>query len=225
MAADKDDAAIFRRVLDEARLRLGMTVLDVAISARVALRTLENWRAGKTSPGTNDLRKLADALHISPIDFFGEIMKGGDNHDEPRLLDRALLPLYGSVPAGPPVSVEQSKEVYPVLKHLAKANRYVLRVKGQSMLAGGIQDGDLILIEYVEDGELRRYDGQVCVVLVDGESTLKQIHVTGSGKALIVRLEGADGKVFDTFVLGHKPFEVQGVCLGICWRPTAHSSR
>ena len=49
------------------------------------------------------------------------------------------------------------------------------RVKGDSMTGAGIDDGDLIVI----DKSLEASEGDIAVCFLDGEFTLKRIHIDG----------------------------------------------
>ena len=88
------------------------------------------------------------------------------------------VPLYGSIPAGPPVSAEQSADetiqIDPALFGLpARALRriWALRVRGDSMIEAHILDGDIALLEHREPRS-----GDIIAALVNGtETTLKRL--------------------------------------------------
>ena len=52
------------------------------------------------------------------------------------------------------------------------------RVKGDSMTGAGIEDGDLIVI----DKSLEASEGDIAVCFLDGEFTLKRIHIEKAGE-------------------------------------------
>ena len=54
------------------------------------------------------------------------------------------------------------------------------RVKGDSMTGAGIEDGDLIVI----DKSLEASEGDIAVCFLDGEFTLKRIHIEKTGRKL-----------------------------------------
>ena len=157
------------------------------------------------------LRELLSELESIPP-------QRGNNHDRAQSYQTAPLPLYGSIPAGPPCGADEAKEVYHVLTHLATENRYVLRVQGDSMTAGmsSLQDGDLVLIEHVETRDLEQFNNRVCVVLVDGENSIKRVQLKRAGSHAIVILKGdRPDYPTDTFLLTEREFEVQGIVLKI----------
>ncbi len=89
----------------------------------------------------------------------------------------AGLPVVGQVAAGSPVLAEQHIEDYYSLEPdlFRPAAHYLLRVKGMSMRDAGILDGDLLAVHSQPDAE----NGQVVVVRLDDEVTVKRIHQHG----------------------------------------------
>jgi repressor LexA len=88
-----------------------------------------------------------------------------------RILD---IPLFGSIPAGPPQTREQDAEgcVSVDVESLGfkpGRNSFALRVSGDSMIGKHICHGDIVVLEH---GPEPRH-GDVVAALVDGESTLK----------------------------------------------------
>jgi repressor LexA len=85
------------------------------------------------------------------------------------------IPIVGRVAAGEPILAEENIEGYVNLKALFSPaeNAFALRVAGDSMIDEGIMDGDLVI---VEPGSTIK-EGQVVVVLLDDEATVKRIYV------------------------------------------------
>ncbi len=87
------------------------------------------------------------------------------------------LPLYGTIPAGPPdLRSESTPEAMvsvnaEALGFLPKAGAFVLRVRGDSMQDAGILEGDLVVIEPAPAPR----DNQIVAALIDGECTLKRL--------------------------------------------------
>lgn len=93
-----------------------------------------------------------------------------------------LVPLVGKIRAGAPSLAFQDFEgVIALDRSLAKGNEtFFLRVKGDSMVGDHIRDGDLALVRsqpMVEDGE-------ISVVLIDDEATVKRVFREGNGLRL-----------------------------------------
>ncbi len=82
------------------------------------------------------------------------------------------LPIVGTVRAGSPQPPLEDIEGYfsiDLSQHKGE-NGFFLRVKGDSMIAAGIHEGDLALVRPQTTAE----KGDIVVALVDGEATLKR---------------------------------------------------
>jgi repressor LexA len=68
---------------------------------------------------------------------------------ETDFVEVAVLPLVGMVTAGEPIEAYEQNETIAVPADFVvdKANSYVLKVKGQSMIEDGILDGDYVIVE------------------------------------------------------------------------------
>lgn len=83
------------------------------------------------------------------------------------------IPVVGRVAAGEPILAEENIEGYVDLKELfgRSVDGFVLKVVGDSMIDEGIMDGDYVVVR--PDQEIE--NGQIGVVLVDDEATVKRI--------------------------------------------------
>jgi len=81
------------------------------------------------------------------------------------------IPVFGSIAAGYPVGVDDAQEVGRVKVDARTGARvpFALRVRGESMIDAGINDGDTVVIE-----SRPPRDGEIVVALIDGQSTLKR---------------------------------------------------
>lgn len=105
----------------------------------------------------------------------------GDGGRRGPLLD---VPLYGTIPAGSPVSAEQQPDAHVAVEAAALGLRagsrpFALRVRGDSMTGAGILDGDLV---FLVRREPRPRD--IVAALIDGESTLKR-YLVARGRPLL----------------------------------------
>ena len=96
----------------------------------------------------------------------------------------ALIPLYGTVPAGMPSDQQQESEAcltidIDSLKIPNNARTFALKVRGDSMINAGIYQGDTIILEFKE---ARNKD--FVAALIDGETTLKR-YVVRNGKPFL----------------------------------------
>ena len=82
------------------------------------------------------------------------------------------LPLLGRIAAGKPIEAVEDRELINFAQLLGGPNRYVLQVKGLSMIDEGIRNGDLVVIEKSSTAR----NNQIVVALIDNyEVTLKRI--------------------------------------------------
>lgn len=93
-----------------------------------------------------------------------------------------LVPLVGKVRAGrPSLAFEDLEGTLLLDRSLARGGEtFFLKVKGDSMIGDHIKDGDLALIypqSMVENGE-------IAVVLIDDEATLKRVYKEGGALRL-----------------------------------------
>ena len=127
-----------------------------------------------------------------------------------RTADRATLPLLGLVAAGQPIEpIETPEEIEVPTSLLGPGDRYSLRVRGNSMVEDGIQDGDVVVVRSARRAE----NGQTVVALVDGDATLKRFHRTGRW----VELRPANAAMKPIRVLADR-VQIRGILVGLLRR-------
>lgn len=85
------------------------------------------------------------------------------------------IPIVGRVAAGMPILAEENIEgTLTVDKSLAGRSNgiFALRVKGDSMIDANIKDGDFIVIQ----SQPQVNQGEIAVVLIDNEATVKRVY-------------------------------------------------
>jgi len=85
------------------------------------------------------------------------------------------VPVLGRVAAGEPILAEQNIEGYMELGEMFGRSKglFLLRVSGDSMVDEGIMDGDYVVVRPRSTVE----DGQIGVVLLDDEVTVKRVFI------------------------------------------------
>ncbi|HLB73140.1 MAG TPA: transcriptional repressor LexA, partial [Sedimentisphaerales bacterium] len=91
-------------------------------------------------------------------------------------------PLVGRVAAGEPILAEENIEEYVSLPDMfgRTDGAFLLKVVGDSMVDEGIMDGDLVLVRPTSTID----NGQIGVVLLDDEATVKRIYIQSNRIAL-----------------------------------------
>lgn len=89
---------------------------------------------------------------------------------------------------------------------------FFMRVRGTSMRDAGIDDGDLVVI----DRSVNAKHGQIVVAVVDGEFTIKRLHM----KRNVIRLEAANPTFPSILLKDGQELTIWGV---VTWTLKKHS--
>ena len=117
------------------------------------------------------------------------------------------LPLLGRIAAGKPIEAIEDKQLVNFAHLLGGPNRYVLQVKGHSMIEEGIRNGDLVVIEHANTAR----SNQIVVALIDAEdATLKRIQFPSKN---LIRLIPAN-KAMQAKEYAANRVTIQGVLVG-----------
>jgi repressor LexA len=92
------------------------------------------------------------------------------------------IPIVGRVAAGEPILAEENIEGHVNLQELFAGSKdvFLLKVAGDSMIDEGIMDGDYVAVKLNSTLE----NGQVGVVLLDDEATVKRVYIQKNRIAL-----------------------------------------
>ena len=102
--------------------------------------------------------------------------------------------VVGDISCGLPNIAEEHIEEYVSLPEsmFGSGEFYILRAHGESMIEAGIDPGDLVVIRRQETAE----NGQIAVVLVDEEATMKRFYIEDDR----VRLHPENSEIEDFYV-------------------------
>jgi repressor LexA len=126
---------------------------------------------------------------------------------EPAHGRRGKVPLVGAIAAGRPIEAIEDRELFDITELVeGKADPFVLRVQGDSMIDEQIRDGDYVICER----RTAAHNGETVVAVVeDGEATLKKFYRERGGR---VRLEPANAAMKPLYP---KQIEIRGVVIGV----------
>ena len=133
--------------------------------------------------------------------FTPSVIKGG--LDKSRS-NSSKVSVLGSIAAGTPIeAIQHEVDKVALPEDLQKNGEYFgLKVKGDSMIEAGINDGDTVIIKKTSTADT----GQIAVVLIDEqEATLKRIRKKGN----TIALEAAN-KNYDTKIYASNRIKIQG---------------
>lgn len=154
------------KTLRELRRSAGLTQRDLGDALGISFSSVSMYERGERSPDVPHLHLLADYFGVS-IDF----LTGHKNADTYGVPARGVVPVYGCIPAGFPVTAEQNVESWMPVTVPNPDQYFALRVSGSSMINAGIIDGCKVLIHRQSTAE----NGQIVACRLNGdEATLKR---------------------------------------------------
>lgn len=177
----------------EARGNKELDQATLATKIGVVTRTLQRWEKGDQVPDGVAITKIAKATNVTPswlLTGEGEMYGQRSRPDNVYPLNAAArrnirlvdLPLISSVPAGKVATLFHPDYVddYVTVDDIKDPQAFALRVKGQSM-SPRIEDGDIVIVSPQQEPR----NGDICVIRVNEEDTLKRVKFEGSYVHLI----------------------------------------
>ena len=155
--------------------------------------------------------KLPETASANDIynSFSPSVIRGG--LDDKNLEDKSgsEIPVLGNIAAGTPIEAIQNEVMrIPMPDNIEKNGEFFgLKVKGDSMIEAGINDGDTVIVKKADTAE----NGKIVVALIDdNEAMLKRIRRKGK----TVALESAN-RNYETKIFGPDRVKVQGVLVSL----------
>ena len=133
--------------------------------------------------------------------FTPSVIKGGLDKSSDK---SGKISVLGNIAAGTPIeAIQHEVEKVTIPIDLQKnGEHFGLKIKGDSMIEAGINDGDTVIIKKTSNAD----NGQIVVVLIDDqEATLKRIRKKGN----TIALEAAN-KNYDTKIYAANRIKIQG---------------
>lgn len=131
------------------------------------------------------------------------------------------VPFYGKIAAGTPaLAPEGVTDRFELDRKLVgSADAFLLQVKGESMISMGVMDGDYVVVEPTDAGDLD--NGDIIAARLGGEATVKR-YFARDGKVV---LEPANPGFAPTLVHEYDDFTVLGKVTGLFRRFTAEQTQ
>ena len=157
-------------VLKRRRKELGLTLLQITEEMNVSEATVQRWESGNIKMLRHGrIAKLAQVLKVPPASLMGwESVDLPDNMSS--LPNMREWPILGATACGRPLHRELLDETVMAPDDI-KAD-VVFRCVGDSMINARIFDGDAVFVRLQPEVE----NGQIAVVRVDDEYTLKRVY-------------------------------------------------
>lgn len=152
------------------RKQNNMTQADLANHLNVHQTAVSQWESDRTIPDITQMKAMAKLFNVSmeciadvePANMLQKFSKKG-----------IKIPVYGTVPAGIPLSaIEDIIDYEEITPELAAKGEYIsLEIKGDSMLPD-LRNKDRIIIRLQDDVD----SGDIAIIIVNGdEATCKKI--------------------------------------------------
>ena len=183
-------------MIREARQARGITLRQLASQVGIHFTHLSKIENGKDQIGRKPLTRIAEELGVDP-----DLLLGEAGHQQ------VPFRVLGSIAAGLPIDAIEDIETFDLTKVFDPHGHFLLRVKGNSMILDGINDGDLAIVRRTNAARA----GDTVVAVVDGgEATLKRFKKV---KNIITLMPANDQMAEMQYPLSR--VEIRGVLVGL----------
>lgn len=157
--------------IKELRLKYNISMDDLAQKIGKNRATIYRYENGDIEElPMSILKPLADALHTTPAYLMGWEEDNSNSIINLVPITKVKIPVLGTVACGQPIYADEHLECYVDAIGSIHPD-FALWAKGDSMIDARINDGDLIFVKKQEMVE----NGEIAVVLIDDEVTLKKV--------------------------------------------------
>jgi repressor LexA len=178
------------RLLDLIRKR-GITKKEFAEAIQINKNQVKRWEDVGTIPNRTTLNAIANYFNVSVA-----YLKGETDEATPGRIDLsrigAFVPsthkvrILGNIACGEPIFADEDFDGYIELDEGIKAD-FCLHAKGDSMIGARIYDGDIVFVKSQDIVE----NGEIAVVLIGDEATLKRVAYYPDKNMLILKPENS----------------------------------
>ncbi len=204
------------------RKRKGLSQQELANTLKISRSAIGMYETGKREPDLETLEVFADFYNVDMNTLTG---KAPIKEQTNKLPDNAVpvdfshlkrIPILGRIAAGAPIYAEENIEGYTFTDLNGGAEYFALRVRGDSMNAVRIYDGDIVIIrrqDIVENGEI------AAVLIDDQDATLKRFSRTGD---IVTLMPQSTNPVHQPFVFDLKKTNVKilGLVVKVEFQPS-----
>lgn len=157
----------FRRETIELIKKYKIPISSIVKIIGVSQGTAYNWKDGKKSPSRKNFERLTElASGMNRQEKIVPVLAGIQDSDIIR------LPVFGTVPAGPPEdALQEAMDFFGVPRGALKGNpknSFILYIRGNSM-APALEEGDMIVV----NPNITPLKGEAVVAKIDGGFTVK----------------------------------------------------
>lgn len=171
--------------LKELREQNGISQAKLAQWIGVSRSTVAMWERGASQPDNGTLTELADFFDVT-VDYLlgrcgtkngGDLVRFGNIFGT----EKKRYPLLADIVGGEPVFADDDCECLMMAGADTDAD-FCMRAEGKSVPDARICDGDIVFVKKTTDVK----NGEIVVVLIGDELTLKRVYYSPDGKSLIL---------------------------------------
>lgn len=164
------------------------------LEARIMRFLRQHLAENEVSPSLREIGKAVGLSSRGTVNRYihrlidkGYLVAGDDSRRSLRLTEPTggdlTLPLLGRVAAGKPIEAIEDRQQLNLSQLLGGTDRFMLEVKGESMINAGILPNDLVILQSSQQAQ----SGDVVLALIDNnEATLKRIKFHGDDKIELI---------------------------------------
>lgn len=178
--------------------------------------TFNDWYNGNKYPRIDKIEMLSNYFGVMKSDLIEDKQSLPSNTIPVDFSHLKRIPILGRIAAGAPIYAEENIEGYTFTDLNGGAEYFALRVRGDSMNAVRIYDGDIVIIrrqDIVENGEI------AAVLIDDQDATLKRFSRTGD---IVTLMPQSTNPVHQPFVFDLKKTNVKilGLVVKVEFQPS-----
>lgn len=163
-----------------------MKQIELCKKLGISQGTLSGWENGKIEPGIKAMFAMADIFGITVDELLGKSL------DEEKFVEiKNIIPIkkrkfqmLRDVACGKPITCGDEWEGYVEASSNIDAD-FCLRCRGDSMTGARILDGDIVFVKKQSMVD----NGQIAVVVIDNEATLKRVYYYPQNSKLVLQAE------------------------------------
>lgn len=167
--------AEFKDMLKYYRMQAGLSQAELAKKLGISPSSISMYEVGQREPDFETEEMIADFFNVD-LNTLRGFSNEYTNIYKPF---KKALPVLGKVACGEPIFTNEERE-YVTLEETPDNADFILIAKGDSMVNARINDGDYVFIH--QQNEVN--NGDIAVVLIDDEATLKRVYFDKSRQTL-----------------------------------------
>lgn len=176
--------------LKELRQLNRLTQIELAKMLNVQQSTISNWEQSRTEIDNASIFELCKIFHVTIDELLGRTDERTTTNN--RIYDingispigRRRIPMLGKVACGEPIYADEDRESYVMAGTDINAD-FCLTARGDSMIGARILDGDIVFCRQQDMVD----NGEIAVVLIGDEATLKRVYYYPEKQKLVLQAE------------------------------------